>query len=124
MIKGKSHGPAQFGSKPGIASDPASGFRFANLVPQGHPSDPRDVLPLLDKVQNAIERVCIGPKRRMHSVAGALRSNDPTWRQALPARGLLTVGMPKTMMPIEVHPRAQDIRAIRNEAGLHRIRTP
>src|SRR4030095_11603182 len=39
-------------------------------------------------------------------------------------RGMLTVGIPKTIAPIEVHPSAQDIRAILNEAGLNRIRTP
>lgn len=40
IVKGKSNGPAQFGRKPGIVSDPASGFLFANLVSQGNPSDP------------------------------------------------------------------------------------
>ena len=33
MIKGKSHCPTQFGRQPGIASEPATGFSFANLVP-------------------------------------------------------------------------------------------
>jgi len=40
IIKGKSNGPAQFGRKPGLASEPAPGCIFANLVPQGTPSDP------------------------------------------------------------------------------------
>jgi hypothetical protein len=124
IVKGKSNCPAQFGRKPGIASDPASGFLFATLVPQGNPSDPSYVLPLIDKVQSAIERVHTGPKRRIHSVAGDLGINDPTLRQALHERGILTVGIPKTIAPIEVHPSTQDIRAILNEAGLNRIRTP
>jgi hypothetical protein len=124
IIKGKSNGPAQFGRKPGIASEPASGLLFANLVPQGHPSDPSYVLPWLAKVHNAIARVCTGPQRRIHSVAGDLGITDPTLRQALHERGMLTVGIPKTMTPIEVHPSAQEIRGIRNEAGLNRIRTP
>ena len=124
MVKGKSHGPAQVGRKPGIASDPASGLLCATLVPQGNPSAPSYGLPLIDQGHSAIERVHTGPKRRMHSVAGALGSNDPPWRQALHERGMLTVGMPQTIAPLEVHPRAQDIRAILNEAGLHRMRTP
>ena len=53
IIKGKSNCPAQFGRKPGIVSEPATGFLFATLVPKGNPSDPSSVLPLLDKVQQA-----------------------------------------------------------------------
>ena len=59
IIKGKSNCPAQFGRKPGLVSEPATGFIFANLVPQGNPSDPSYVLPLLDKVHSAIERVSV-----------------------------------------------------------------
>jgi len=40
ILTGQSHCPAQFGRKPGIASDPATGFIFANRVPAGNPSDP------------------------------------------------------------------------------------
>jgi len=76
MMKGKSHGPAQFGRKPGIVSAPATGCLFANLTPKGHPSDLSSVLPFLDQVQEAIERVETGPKRHMHSVAGDLGLND------------------------------------------------
>lgn len=57
ILKGKSNCPAQFGRKPGIASDPATGFIFANRVPEGNPNDPSYVLPLLAKVQRAIVRV-------------------------------------------------------------------
>ena len=45
-------------------------------------------------------------------------------RQALHARGILTVGIPKTIEPIEPHPSAQDVLDILNEAGLNRKRTP
>src|SRR5262249_36488803 len=38
IIKGKSNCPAQFGRKPGIVSEPATGFIFATLVPKGNPS--------------------------------------------------------------------------------------
>src|SRR5882762_1377881 len=57
----------QFGRKPGIMSDSATGFIFANRVPEGNPSDPSSVLPLLDKVQSALDRVQRTPKLRVHS---------------------------------------------------------
>ena len=104
IIKGKSNCPAQFGRKPGIVSEPATGFIFANLVPKGNPSDPSYVLPLLDKVQQAIERVQTGPRRQIHSVAGDLGVNDAGLRQALHERGILTVGIPKTVEPINANP--------------------
>jgi hypothetical protein len=124
IIKGKSNCPAQFGRKPGIASEPASGFIFANLVPTGNPSDGSYVLPLLDKVQHATQRVGRGPTPQLHSVAGDLGINDPLVRQALHERGILTVGIPKTIEPTPTNPSAQDILNILNEAGLNRIRTP
>jgi hypothetical protein len=124
IIKGKSNCPAQFGRKPGIISEPATGFIFATLVPQGNPSDPSYGLPLLDKVQNALDRVRIGPKRQIHSVASDLGLNDPCLRQALHARGILTVGIPKTIEPVAPNPSAQDVHTILHEAGLHRRRTP
>jgi len=124
ILKGKSNCPVQFGRKPGLMSEPATGFIFANLVPQGNPSDPSYVLPLIDKVQSAIARVRTGPQRQIHSVAGDLGINDPVLRQALQARGILTVGMPKTIKPIETTPSAQDILDLLNAAGLNRQRTP
>jgi energy-coupling factor transporter ATP-binding protein EcfA2 len=124
IVKGKSNCPAQFGRKPGIVSEPATGFIFANLVPTGNPSDPSYVLPLIDKVQHAIERIQTGPQRQIHSVAGDLGLNDAVVRQALHARGILTVGIPKTVEPMETNLSAQDVWHILNEAGLHRKRTP
>ena len=124
IVKGKSNCPTQFGRKPGIASEPASGFIFANLVPTGNPSDCRYVLPLLDKIQHATRRVGIGPTPQIHSVAGDLGLNDPLVRQALHARGILTVGIPKSIEPPPTNPNAQDILDILNEAGLNRKRTP
>jgi Transposase DDE domain len=124
IIKGKSNCPAQFGRKPGIASEPASGFIFANLVPAGNPSDGSYVLPLLDKVQSASQRVGSGLRLQIYSAAGDLGINDPLVRQALHERGILTVGIPKTIEPTPTNPSAQDILHILNEAGLNRIRTP
>jgi len=124
IMKGKSNCPAQFGRKPGIVSEPATGFIFANLTPKGNPSDPSYVLPLLDKVQEAIERVETGPKRHIHSVAGDLGLNDAALRQALHARCILSVGIAKTIEPLAPNPSAPEVFDILNEAGLHRKRTP
>lgn len=124
ILKGKSNCPAQFGRKPGIVSDPATGFLFATRVPEGNPSDPSYVLPLLDKVQKAIERVKTPHHPRVHSVAGDLGINDTALRQALHARGILTVGIPKTVEPLTPNPSPEQVRAILNEAGLNRQRTP
>ena len=82
------------------------------------------MLPLLDKVQQAIERSQTGPQRQIHAVAGDLGLNDAVVRQALDTRGILTVGIPKTVEPIKTNPSAQDVFNILTEAGLHRKRTP
>jgi uncharacterized protein YukE len=124
ILKGKSNCPAQFGRKPGIASEPATGFIFATRVPEGNPNDVSYVLPLLDKVQSAIEHVQTTPKLRLHSVAGDLGLNDAVLRQALHARGILTVGIPQSVKPIDPNPSAEEVGAILTEAGLRRQRTP
>jgi hypothetical protein len=124
ILKGKSNCPAQFGRKIGIVSEPASGFIFANRVPAGNPSDPSYVLPLLDRVQHAIALV-VSPKRlRVHSVGGDLGLNDPELRQALHAQGILTVGIPTSVEPLNSAPSAHEVLAILNASGLNRIRTP
>jgi hypothetical protein len=124
IMKGKSNCPAQFGRKPGLISEPTAGFIFATAVPVGNPSDPSYVLPLLDKVQHAIARVS-GPKTpAIHSVAGDLGVNDAALRQALHDRGILSVGIPKTVEPINPEPSPADIGHLLNEAGLRRKRTP
>jgi hypothetical protein len=45
-------------------------------------------------------------------------------RQALHDRGILTVGIPKTVEPLNPQPTPEAIHALRNEAGLNRQRTP
>ena len=117
IIKGKSNCPAQFGRKPGIVSEPATGFIFANRVPEGNPSDPSYVLPLLDKVQSAINHVSVPQRLRIHSVAGDLGGNETALRQALHARGILTVGIPKSVEPLNPTPTPEEIGAILTEAG-------
>ena len=124
ILKGKSNCPAQFGRKPGIVSEPATGFIFATLVPAGNPPDASYVVPLLDKVQRAINRVGSRKRRQVHSVAGDLGINDATLRQTLHERGILTLGIPKTVEPINPQPTAEEIGALLTEAGLTQKRTP
>ena len=124
ILKGKSNCPAQFGRKPGIVSEPTAGFIFAARSPVGNPSDASYVLPLLDNVDQAIQRLT-GPKRpAIHSLAGDLGVNDPVLRQALHERGILTVGIPETIAPVHPKLSPKEILAVRNAARLNRQRTP
>lgn len=124
ICKGKSNCPTQFGRKPGIISEPTAGFIFATLLPVGNPIDASYVLPLVDKVQHAIQRSTTPCKLAIHSVAGDLGVNDPTVRQALHDRGILTVGIPQTIAPIKPIPTAAEVLACLNGSGLNRKRTP
>jgi Transposase DDE domain len=124
IIKGKSNCPAQFGRKTGILSEPASGFIFANRVPAGNPNDPSYVLPLLDQVQRAIDLVTSPRLVRVHSLGGDLGVNDPELRHALHQRGILSVGIPMTVAPINPQPSPEEVVDILNASGLNRIRTP
>jgi hypothetical protein len=124
IIKGKSNCPAQFGRKTGILSEPASGFIFATRVPEGNPSDPSYVLPLLDKVQHAIDLVTSPKPFQVHSLGGDLGVNDPELRQALHDRGILSVGIPTTVQPINPQPSPEEVLDILNTSHLNRIRTP
>jgi hypothetical protein len=124
ILKGKSNCPAQFGRKPGLLSDPATGFIFAQRVPAGNPSDPSYVLPLLDKVQSAIARVSPARRPQIHSVAGDLGVNDAALRQALHHRSILSVGIPQTVEPLNPTPSPEAIQEMLTEAGLTHKRTP
>jgi hypothetical protein len=66
-----------------------------------------------------MEQSQIGARRQIHSVAGDLGLNDPLVRQALHARGSLTVGLPKTIEPTPTHPSAQNVFNILTADGLH-----
>jgi hypothetical protein len=124
ILKGKSNCPAQFGRKPGLISEPTAGFIFATHLPTGNPNDASYVVPLVDKVQATIARVTGPRKLAIHSVASDLGANDPTVRQTLHARGILTVGIPKTGAPINPQPTPEEILTCLNDAGLNRKRTP
>ena len=122
--KGKSNCPAQFGRKPGIIAEPAAGFILALHLPVGNPSDASYVEPLVDHVEQAIARVGTRPTLAIHSLAGDLALNDTVLRAALHARGILTVGIPKTVDPLSPSPTPQDVLRILDEADLTGIRTP
>jgi hypothetical protein len=124
ICKGKSNCPTQFGRKPGIIAEPAAGFIFALHLPVGNPSDLSYVEPLVDKVEQAIARVRMRPTPAIHSLAGDLALNDAALREALHARGILTVGIPTTVDPFPPSPTPEDVPRILSEAGLQEIRTP
>jgi hypothetical protein len=124
ICKGKSNCPAQFGRKPGIIAEPAAGFIFAWYLPVGNPSDASYVKPLIDKVEQAMARVGTHPAPAIHSLAGDLALNDVALREALHERGVLTVGIPRTVEPLPPAPTPEDICRSLEEADLHHIRTP
>lgn len=124
ICKGKSNCPTQFGRKPGIIAEPASGFIFAFQLPVGNPSDASYVLPLVDKVQHAIAQVSRRSPLAIHSLAGDLALNDASLRATLHGRGILTVGMPQTVEPLTPAPTQEEVLSMLHEAGLHHKRTP
>jgi hypothetical protein len=124
ICKGKSNCPTQFGRKPGIIAEPATGFIFAVQLPVGNPSDASFVLPLVDKVQAAVARVTGRPTPAIHSVAGDLALNDPRLRETLHSRGILTVGIPQTVKPFSPVPTQDEVVRMLQAAGLTHKRTP
>lgn len=124
ICKGKSNCPTQFGRKPGLLAEPATGFVFAAQLPVGNPSDVSYVLPLVDHVQTACAYVPTRPVPAIHSLAGDLAVNDPTLRDRLHARGILTVGIPHTVEPLSSTPSPAAVQKLLTTANLHRQRTP
>jgi hypothetical protein len=124
ICKGKSNCPAQFGRKPGIIAEPAAGFIFGLHLPVGNPSDASYVEPLVDKVEQAIALIAPSSRPAIHSLAGDLALNDAALRESLHQRGILTVGIPKTVDPLTPSPTPEEVLRILDEAGLHRTRTP
>jgi hypothetical protein len=124
ICKGKSNCPTQFGRKPGIMAEPATGFVFAVQLPVGNPSEGSYVLPLVDKVQTARSPVTTRPTPARHSLAGDLALNDATLRETLHARGILTVGIPRTVEPLSPTPTPEAVHQLLTAAGLSRQRTP
>jgi hypothetical protein len=124
ICKGKSNCPTQFGRKPGILAEPATGFVFAARLPVGNPPDVSYVVPLLDHVQTAWAKVPACPAPTIHSLAGDLAVNDPTLREQLHLRGILTGGIPRSVEPLAPTPPPEAIKELLTPAGLHRKRTP
>jgi hypothetical protein len=124
ICKGKSNCPTQFGRKPGLLAEPATGFVFAARLPVGNPSDASYVLPLVDQVQQAFAQVTTRPVPAVHSLAGDLAVNDPTLRENLHTRGILTVGIPRSVEPLSPTPSPEVLQEVLTTADLHRKRTP
>jgi hypothetical protein len=124
ICKGKSNCPTQCGRKPGIIAEPASGFIFAFQLPVGNPRDASYVMPLVDKVQSALDQVASRLTLAVHSLAGDLALNDPQLRETLHSRGILTVGIPHTVEPLPSSPTPEEVLQMLNEAGLLNKRTP
>jgi hypothetical protein len=124
ICQGQSNCPAPFGRKPGMIAEPAAGLIFAWHLPVGHPRDASSVVPLLDKVEQALVRIETRPAPAIHALAGDLALNDTALRETLHARGMLTVGIPRTIDPLPPAPTAEDICRSLEEADLQHIRTP
>ena len=115
--KGKSNCATQFGKKPGIVAEMGSGFIFGLHLPPGNPDDASYVMPLIDKVDTALDRrTWTHPRRRpsIRSLAGDLGMNDPGVREKLHKKGISTVGIPTTIEPIPQVPTAEMIQAVLN----------
>jgi len=121
---GKRHGPTPFGRQPGMMAEPAAGCLCALPLPVGHPRDASAVAPLIDQVEQALGRVGTRPAPAIHARAGALALNAAALREALHARGLLTVGIPRTVAPLSPSPTPEDVVRRLEDADLHHIRTP
>lgn len=124
ICKGKSNCPTQFGRKPGIIGEPATGFVFAARLPVGNPSDGSYVVPLIDHVQAACRKVTTRPAPAIHSLAGDLAVNDTTLREQLHVRGILTVGIPHSVEPLSPTPSPEALAEMLTTAALPRTRTP
>jgi hypothetical protein len=124
ICKGKSNCSTQFGRKPGLIAEPTTGFVFGVPLPVGNPHDASYVLPLVDQVQTACSHVTMRPPPTIHSLAGDLALNDPTLRETLHARGILTVGIPHPVEPLSPTPTPESIHEVLTTTGLHRKRPP
>lgn len=123
IIKGKSNCPTQFGRKPGLLSESTVGFIFAIHLPAGNPDDASYVEPLVDQTQAAINRMKRPRKLAIHSVGGDMGLNDPKVYRALHERAILSVGIAKSVEPVNPEPDAEEIAAILAESGLTGKRT-
>lgn len=113
--KGKSNCPTQFGKKPGLIAEMASGFIFGFHLPQGNPADASYVMPLVHRVDAAIDGLDGEyPPRNpvLRSLTGDLGMNDPHLREQLHARGITTVGIPTSIEPIPKVPTPEMLQEV------------
>ncbi len=121
--KGKSNCPTQFGKKPGIIAEMGTGFTFGFHLPPGNPDDASYVIPLVQRVEAAIDlfkRKYQRRKPRIRSLAGDLGVDDPNVRASLHQRGITTVGIPRSVEPIPKVPTSQMIEHVQNIPGLEK----
>jgi hypothetical protein len=111
IIKGKSNCPVQFGCKPGIIVEMATGFVLGLHLPEGNPDDATYLVPLLDHVETAIDAIEQKRQPRIRSVAGDLAFTDTSLREQLQQRGILAAGIPKTVAAIDPVPTPEQIAA-------------
>ncbi len=119
--KGKSNCPTQFGKKPGIIAEMATGFIFGYHLPQGNPDDASYVMPLVCNVDAAIDLLDWKyPKRipLIRSLSGDLGMDDPNVREKLHQRGTATVGIPTSIEPIPKVPSPEMILEVLHTPGL------
>jgi hypothetical protein len=116
--KGKSNCPTQFGRKPGLVAEIATGFIFGLRLPEGNQDDRAYMMPLLDQVDRAILKLARKRKPTIHSVATDLGFRDENLRRQLHARGILTVGMPQTTDPIPCVPTSEMVEAQQHRTDL------
>ena len=121
ILKGKSHGPAQFGRKPGIVSEPATGFIFANTYRRATQAISAMCCPCSIR-SKALSTASVAPRLRFHSWRG-------TWVSMTPLRQLCMRGAcspsasPRPSRRSTPRPRRRRF-AILTAAGLSRQRTP
>ena len=113
--KGKSNRPSQFGRKPGVIAEVATGFVFGLRVPEGNPADQSYLMPLLAQAQQAIEYLPYPRKPAIHSVAADLSFRAEDLRQKLNQRGILAVGIPQTTDPVPAEPTPEMVAAQQQE---------
>ena len=112
IIKGKSNAPVQFGKKPGIIAEMATGFIFGMHLPEGNPDDTCYVPPLIEAVEVAIEALARPRKPKIQSLAGDLAFRWDSVRDPLHARGILTLGIPSTTEPLPRTASPQQVHAV------------
>ena len=122
--QGQSHGPTQFGRKPGMIAEPAAGVIVALHLPVGHPSDASDVEPLIDNVEQALDRVGRRPTLAIHALAGDRALHDAALRDRWHERGIRTGGIPRTVEPLPQSPTPEEVLRSLDEADVDHIRTP